>query len=176
MPQRVHCFEYSPLIWQISEISSDMAVLVSAMAIDSMEYNNADMTNAWNSSTLHEWLNTTFYNTAFSEEDKKYLRLYAGSPEDEKVYLLEQRSSFDKKYYEHQQHMNGSDYYRCIGGQGSGIYNDPSANCYWIKVGEELLAEDQAMTVHPGSKVYVCEQYVDCSTVAVVPKIILKLD
>ena len=72
--------------------------------------------------------------------------------------------------------MNGSDYYRCIGGQGSGVYNDPTANCYWIKVDDDELEVNQAMTVHPGSKVRDCNQYVDCTTVAVVPKIILKLD
>lgn len=176
LPRRVHCFAYSPIVWQIAEMSSDMAVLVSALAIDSMEYNNHDMTSDWNVSTLHSWLNSVFYNTAFTEEEKQYLRLYAGSSEDDKVYLLDRKSSFDKNFYKHQAHLSGSDYYRCIGGQGSGIYNDPTASCYWINVDDDDLDPNQAMTVHPGNRVYVCNQYVDCSTVAVVPKIILKLD
>ena len=176
LPRRVHCFAYSPIVWQIEEMSSDMAVLVSALALDSMEYNNQDMSNEWSASTIHSWLNDVFYNTAFNDEEKQYLRLYAGSSEDDKIYLLDQKSSFDKRFYKNQMHLSGSDYYRCIGGQGSGVYNDPTANCYWIKVDDDELEVNQAMTVHPGSKVRVCNQYVDCTTVAVVPKIILKLD
>jgi hypothetical protein len=176
LPRRVHCFAFSPIVWQIAEMSSDMAVLVSALALDSMEYNSHDMSNEWSAATLHSWLNDVFYYTAFNDEEKQYLRLYAGSSNDDKIYLLDKKSSFDKRFYKKQTHLSGSDYYRCIGGQGSGVYNDPTANSYWIKVDDDELEQNQAMTVHPGSRVYVCNQFVDCTTVAVVPKIILKLD
>lgn len=173
MPRRVYCFEFAPIVWNIADMSSEMAVLVSSFAIDSMEYNNYCMNSEWCEASINHWLNTTFKETAFTKEESEYLCRISGAPDEERVHLVDKR--FDFEYYYGQRHLSGSDYYKCVGGKGNGVFNDPTATCYWIKCDSCDIPDNQAMTVHPGAKVYVCNQYVDCSTVAVVPKIILRL-
>lgn len=83
------------LQWYVIERDGTEAFLVSKYAIDTHSYCHPGKL-AWSSSTLRSWLNNTFYNTAFSEEEQEAIVLstvdnsywkYTGSTED-KLFIL----------------------------------------------------------------------------------------
>lgn len=81
-------FKYEPLVWSVLDSSSGL--VLSDIVLDSQPYNEflyehegngyADpafttYSNKWESSSLRKWLNETFYDTAFSDEEKTHIRL-----------------------------------------------------------------------------------------------------
>ncbi len=82
-PDNVYYFKYEPLTWRV--LDPDEGYIMCDNAIDSQAfqnfvikkddklYNSKDLTNYvsdWETSSLRQWLNKTFYNTAFSHEEK----------------------------------------------------------------------------------------------------------
>ena len=82
-PNKVYYFKYDPLTWRV--LDPDEGYVMCENAIDSQAYqnyvikkdgslyNSKDCTNYvsdWETCTLRQWLNKTFYNTAFSREEK----------------------------------------------------------------------------------------------------------
>lgn len=82
-PNNVYYFKYEPLTWRV--LDPDEGYIMCDNAIDSQAfqnfvikkddklYNSKDFTNYvsdWETSSLRQWLNKTFYNTAFSHEEK----------------------------------------------------------------------------------------------------------
>ncbi len=82
-PNNVYYFKYEPLTWRV--LDPDEGYIMCDNAIDSQAfqnfvikkddklYNSKDLTNYvsdWETSSLRQWLNKTFYNTAFSHEEK----------------------------------------------------------------------------------------------------------
>ena len=82
-PNNVYYFKYEPLTWRV--LDPDEGYIMCDNAIDSQAfqnfvikkddklYNSKDFTNYvsdWETSSLRQWLNKTFYNTAFSREEK----------------------------------------------------------------------------------------------------------
>ena len=167
MPLRIYCFSFDPITWNIKAQTSNVAELVADRGLDSREFNSFDMYNEWEGSSLHEWLNGEFMETAFSEEERGRLCWINGTAEEDRVYLLDRRS--DKDFYEKQISIGASDYFKCLGGMGTG-----SVNSFWItdSNGRET---DQASVMYHSEKNNVATEYVDCTTVAVLPKIVISL-
>ncbi|MBE6555161.1 MAG: hypothetical protein E7663_02845 [Ruminococcaceae bacterium] len=168
LPMRVYCFEFEPIIWQMRNITGDTAILIANHGIDSREYNNTELSGDWSRSTIHRWLNEEFVKTAFTEEEQEYLGMLDSVDENDRIYLVDR--SFDRDFYsDSQRSIRGSDYYKCIGGLG-----EFSINNYWITAG--IGTNDrEANVVFPSSKAGLGTQYVDCTGVAVLPKIVIKL-
>ena len=78
----IYWFKYEPILWQILsyDAATDTAVVLSKSTIDSQEYydNTDDRTidgktiyaNNYEYSNIRTWLNSTFYNTAFTSTEK----------------------------------------------------------------------------------------------------------
>ena len=62
-----------PIEWRVMEIEGDDAMLLSRYVLDVAAYNNGNMKTQWHKSTLRSWLNSEFYNTAFTDEEKARL-------------------------------------------------------------------------------------------------------
>ncbi len=165
--QQLHCFEFQPLIWNIAHKTGHALVLLSDRGLDSKEYNNTDLVNAWEESTLHSWLNSDFLMTAFTQEERLHLgRL--DTEMDDRVYLPDRRE--DVAFYEKTKRaILGSDYFRCLGGMGADVIN-----YFWIAPHDVEEGETAPIVYHDAQR-SVGEQYVDCTNVAVLPKIILQL-
>ena len=167
-PMKFYVFEFEPVVWNIVEMAQDMAVLVSSVGIDSREFNCGSLNNDYDASTIREFLNGDFLNTAFSESEREYLCQLDGYSEDDRVYL--QDGTFDRSFFtKNLPTVYGSDYYKCIGGMG-----DRGVNSYWI-TSNNSMDDSEAAIVYPLSREAIATQYVDCTTVAVLPKIIIKL-
>lgn len=168
LPMRIHVFAFEDIEWNILDISSRSATLVSSVGLDSCEFNNGALCSDWECSSIRRWLNEDFYNTAFSEEQKK--QLWHNS-DDESVSLLDSDLEFTNRYYRDKlntYNISGSDYFRCVGGSC-----DKSVRNFWIKSPMEL--EDRAASVQPHSVSDIVMQCVDNTAVSVLPIIRINL-
>lgn len=66
--------EPEPVEWRVLEIKDGKALIISEYLLEPAVYyiEPADVT--WETSTLRKWLNTTFYDTAFSESEKSSIQ------------------------------------------------------------------------------------------------------
>ena len=69
----VYWFKYEPISWTILEEKGGNAFLVCDMIIDSQQfdYEDGEYSNNYAESTIREWLNDTFYNTAFNQYEQE---------------------------------------------------------------------------------------------------------
>ena len=66
-----------PILWRViigsmHESFADL-ILMSLYGIDAVSYSGGADYCSWNNSELRRWLNNDFYNTAFDDEEKKYI-------------------------------------------------------------------------------------------------------
>ncbi|MDE6714694.1 MAG: hypothetical protein K2K20_13290 [Lachnospiraceae bacterium] len=59
-----------PIAWQVLEISDGQALLLSVDVLDAKAYDTESAVISWKDCSLREWLNSEFYQTAFSEEER----------------------------------------------------------------------------------------------------------
>ena len=64
--------------WLVLEVKDDKALLISKNGLDSLRYNQKPYLAhwervVWEKSDIRKWLNKDFYNTAFSDEEKKQI-------------------------------------------------------------------------------------------------------
>lgn len=112
-PQNIYWFKYEPVKWRV--LNPETGLVMCTAIIDSQAYSNYikyndddgeyyNNSNAyasdWVTSSIREWLNQTFYNTAFSSEQKAnilltansnsspYIEKYDSNDTDDNVFLL----------------------------------------------------------------------------------------
>ena len=59
------------ITWRVVSEDKDKCVLMSEYAIDAVQFNDEYSDIDWNNSSLRNWLNKTFYDIAFNDEQKK---------------------------------------------------------------------------------------------------------
>lgn len=62
-----------PLRWKILSIEDDKALIITYMGIDVRKFNDSPGNATWESSSIRKWLNTEFYNEAFSPSEKQLI-------------------------------------------------------------------------------------------------------
>ncbi len=101
--------------WRVLEARGDYALLISQDILDARRYNNQRTEVTWEECTLRKWLNSDFYESAFSEEEQEAIltttvdnsreqgnngwRRSGGNETEDKVFLLsyaELRKYFDR--------------------------------------------------------------------------------
>lgn len=65
----------------------DKALLISTYCLDGQPYNEEFTKIDWESSSLRKWLNSTFYDEAFSDEEKSFILDQEVSNGDEKIIM-----------------------------------------------------------------------------------------
>lgn len=91
------------LEWVVLDVDTktNRALLISRNIIDCLPYNKIDMYVTWEDCSLRTWLNDTFLNAAFSEEERERIQTttiqnpfnpeyytYGGNPTNDKVFCL----------------------------------------------------------------------------------------
>lgn len=66
--------EPEPIEWRVLEIKDGKALIISEYLLEPFVYNIELTDVTWETSTLRKWLNTTFYDTAFSESEKNSIQ------------------------------------------------------------------------------------------------------
>ena len=62
-----------PIEWVVMEVEGGDAMLLSRYVLDILAYNDGNMKTSWKNSSLRRWLNSTFYDEAFTAEEKGQL-------------------------------------------------------------------------------------------------------
>ena len=63
-----------PIEWIVLSNDGEKMLLLSKYALDCKQYNTEDTEITWENCTLRNWLNGSFYNTAFSEKEKLMIK------------------------------------------------------------------------------------------------------
>ncbi len=98
--------------WLVLDKQDGKLLLLSKNALECKKYNEESVKVTWETCTLRDWLNSTFYTTAFStveqeriettkvrnEDNTKYWRTRGGNDTEDKVFLLSIREA--KSYFD----------------------------------------------------------------------------
>lgn len=63
----------SPIAWIVLDKVDGKLMLISQNAIDCQKYNSQSTGTTWESCSLRQWLNSSFYNAAFNSEEQKQI-------------------------------------------------------------------------------------------------------
>ena len=75
--------------WQVLAVNKSKVLLISKYALDAIPYQEDGTNVSWGSSSLRNWLNSSFIDTAFTEAEKEALRTTTMNPDaarDDRVY------------------------------------------------------------------------------------------
>lgn len=63
----------TPIEWYILEKRNDTAILMSKYVLDSHAYDKAELYNTWNNTRIKKWLDTSFFNSAFTSYEANFI-------------------------------------------------------------------------------------------------------
>ena len=91
-----------PIEWIVLNKSETKILVISKYALDCQPYHNADQAVTWENSSIRNWLNTTFYDSAFPQKSQQTIvstliktdnngenGTYGGNSTYDKIFLLE---------------------------------------------------------------------------------------
>lgn len=159
-PNNVYYFKYEPLTWRV--LDPDEGYIMCDNAIDSQAfqnfvirkddklYNSKDCTNYvsdWETCSLRQWLNKTFYNTAFSREEKMLIGTtflennspdgtWFGTDTGDKIFILSFEDVINSAYgfdsskseFDEARKLKGTDYSKC-----QGVYISQGYPHWWLR-------------------------------------------
>ena len=79
-----------PIRWRVLKATNDSTMLISQQALDMRPFNDSRKAVTWETSSLRTWLNDDFYNAAFNEGEKMFIKETAleNAEDEDKVFLL----------------------------------------------------------------------------------------
>lgn len=160
--------------WTVLDKDGISLLLVSKQALDCQQYNTSYTDVAWENCSLRKWLNNSFLNTAFSEEEKALIQnttvsadknpKYSTDPGNattDKVFLLSINEA--KKYFNSDEARKCAPtaYAKAQGAMTIDTYKTPSgaATCWWW-LRSPGARQDIAATVYLGGSVDYSGSYV----------------
>ncbi len=63
-------FKWEPIRWKVLKKGKDTLFALADLALDCKSYNESGFSVTWEGSTLRQWLNGTFFQTAFTQEEQ----------------------------------------------------------------------------------------------------------
>ena len=82
-------YERGPIEWRVLSVNGDDVFLLSDKIVDYKPYNQSDGSCTWENSTLRTWLNGDFYNSAFTDTEKRaIIDTQLADNVNDKIYLL----------------------------------------------------------------------------------------
>lgn len=77
-----------PIEWLVLDVKSDRILLLSQYALDSERYHYRKESVSWDTCSVRDWLNTTFYEEAFTRSEQRSILSSGTSVYDDYVFLL----------------------------------------------------------------------------------------
>ena len=137
----IYWFKFQPIAWTIKEELNGNAVLVCDKIIDSQDFNYTDSCQVINGKTIYannyeysrirQWLNDTFYNTAFNKSEQNMIlntvidnsasstkdlkNIYACLDTNDKIYLLSSKEALSYFDSNIARQKEGTDYAKSQG-------------------------------------------------------------
>lgn len=183
-------FKYEPIKWRILSEDGGKALVVSEVILDAQSFNDASMSGNYKSSEIREWLNATFYTTAISEAQQKFVEtttvdnsaattndpsnMYACENTDDEVFLLSYADVMNSAYKfssDSDRSIMGTDYAVC---QGLFVKaENGNASMWWLRSADAVQSE-RVSRVKPDGTVGVNKTNVN--TVGVLAAMTISLD
>ena len=160
----IYWFKYEPIKWNILKTENNKALILSDLILDSQDinYTTSDRSGATdyegNSTTetvcannymyshIRSWLNTTFYETAFTTLEKQIIEVtevdnsasstanisnrYVCGNTSDKIFLLSYSEVTTYYSSDNERSTSGSDYAKC---QGLYVYPGNDKSTYWLR-------------------------------------------
>ena len=63
-----------PIEWMVIGKDGEKALVISVKGLDSVPFNESGEETTWEKSTIRKWLNSVFYENAFTEEEKAFIK------------------------------------------------------------------------------------------------------
>ena len=144
-------FKWERIKWRVLKNNGSTLFLVADRGLDCKDYNEEYKSTTWENCTLRNWLNGTFYNTAFSSaeqgavvsqtvvnEDNPYYNTEGGNNTNDNVYLLsieevtDSSLGFCEEYStdSKSRQVQASDYSHAMGAYTNSS-TEYQGNCWW---------------------------------------------
>lgn len=136
-----------PIEWIVLNTKDGKALLISRYILDCLPYSEDGETVNWANSSLRSWLNTSFYDTAFTEDERKVIAEttngnYAedGNPEwalnpcpptDDHVFILSWKEATEYFPDDAKRKTDGTEYARSVGAKFLGVTSIGFSNADW---------------------------------------------
>ena len=78
----------SPIEWKILKKEKDRILMISKYALDVKPYNTTAANVTWEDCSLRKWLNGTFFESAFSQDEQGLIEVTSIESSQDKVFLL----------------------------------------------------------------------------------------
>ncbi len=96
--QNIYEYSSEPIEWRVLSVQDGKALLISRYLLDMQQWHHTPSYVTWEECTLHNWLNETFFNTAFSADEKEQIipvtaskdvaSIYTGYEDADKIFTL----------------------------------------------------------------------------------------
>ena len=96
--------EIQPIKWLVLARKGKKMLVVSKYGLDAKRFD--DDSNDWKDSEIRQWLNSDFYNKAFNEKDKQFIKSFEG----DKVFLLSKEDAEKYFFYDSARRCKPTDY------------------------------------------------------------------
>lgn len=180
----IYFFRYDPIKWNLLNQNGNSYTIIADIAIDTLEFNyttlghsNSDKiySNNYEYSTIREFLNNEFYNLAFNDIAKEYIKtslvknssdnIYSSNDTNDNVYILS--SAEFSMYHSVLTKIGASDYSKALG-------CEYSSGCAFSLRSPYL--ENSTGSMYVGTDGVVKFDYVNRSSLGVVPVITIVLE
>lgn len=175
----VYWFKYEPITWRVLDVQSNRAFLMADLVLDSQDYHyswdertiggSTVYANNYKESHIRSWLNSNFYNTAFTAAEKARIQTtivdnsvastgddpnqYACANTSDKVFLLSYAEATSATYgfstYYASRQLKPSAY-----AQSQGVQTFSNGNsCWWLR-SPDYISDYDARYVSSGGDIY----------------------
>lgn len=87
-----------PIEWYVVETNEDSVLLVSVYILDCKQYNSENKKMKYKDSDLYKWLNDTFKNEAFTEQEQSIIQYVTLPDKNDNIYLRKKKNNTATKY------------------------------------------------------------------------------
>ena len=151
-PQTREGTDNTPVEWIVLAVEEGKALLLSRYALDAKPYNNADEEVSWETCSLRGWLNSTFINTAFTEEERQAILVTdvdnssaqgfdewnrGGSNTQDRVFLLSYHEVFETYLIRYEERITTPTEYALT--RGAWAFRDTGICWWWLRSPGESL-------------------------------------
>ncbi len=126
--------------WLVLDVEDGKALVISKYALDCQPYNTSYTYVTWETCTLRNWLNGTFYNSAFSSGEKSKIVTSYVEAEDNSLWGTDAGNSTNDKIFllsisEAEEYFSSASARQCKStayAEAQGTYtNSSTGNCWW---------------------------------------------
>lgn len=117
-----------PIEWLVLYRENNEALLLSKFILDCKSYNEVREKVTWESCTLREWLNSTFYNEAFNDSEKSIIITSLVNYDDnnsnttnDKVFLLSSSEAENYILFDRNRTTSGTNYAKSVDNNGKNL-------------------------------------------------------